>query len=142
MDPFLIAAGIGAIGKLFGGVTSFLSDKAEQQVDRQNAQQHLQEAGVAASQAIEQGDAVAARAAVATAANGGGFVGSGLGLITSLADTAMYNARVAAYRGRTQANADLYQAEVAKMKGRAALIGGILGAGSSVLGGMAQDAAG
>lgn len=140
MDPFTIAAAISAAGALFKGVTGFLGGNAEDQAEKQAAQQHLNEAGVNADEALMQGDQAAARAATQVAANGGGFGGSSLGVINQLSSDAMFNARAQAYRGRTQAQSDLYAGSVAKTQGVDSLISGVVGAGSSIAGGFMRQA--
>ncbi|HUO22694.1 MAG TPA: hypothetical protein VMU59_09290 [Caulobacteraceae bacterium] len=141
MDPFTIAAGIGALGSLFKGILGFGANNAQAQAQRNAAQQAEQQGGVAASEQIEQGNAAAARAAVQGAANGGGFGGSTLGVIQDLSNRAMFNARAAAYRGRQTAVNDMYDAQVSQANGANALIGGVVDAGSSLLGGWAKSSA-
>lgn len=140
MDPFTIAAGIGAVGSLFQGITGYFAAKSEKKVDQQNAQQHLQEAGVNADEALLQGNQAAARGATVAAASGGGLTGSAIDTINQLSQNAMFNARAQVYRGRTQANADIYQANVASKQMTNSLISGFTGAGSSILGGFMQSA--
>ena len=138
MDPFTIAAGISAAGKLFSGLSGLFGGNSKAKQEEYAAQQARDEAGVAPSQALAQGDAVASRAATQAAANGGGLVGSSIGVIQDLSQKAMFNARSAVYRGETEARAHLYQAKVAKAEGLQSLIGGVLGAAASVAGGVGQ----
>jgi hypothetical protein len=140
MDPFTIAAGLGAIGSLLKGVTGLFAGNTEAKAERNAASQAEAEGGEAASQAVQSGNAAAASAAVQGAANGGGFVGSTLGVVQDLANRAMFNARAAAYRGRVQAQNDMYQAGVAQAQGVQSLIGGVVGGASSLVGGFAQSA--
>ena len=139
MDPFTIAAGIGALGSLFHGVTGFFGAGAQAKSEQLAATQHLQEGGVAGDEALRQGDQVAARAATQAAANGGGLVGSSLGVISQLSNQAMFNARAQGYRARTEARNDLYQSSVARTQGLDALAGGAIGAGSSLAGGFMRS---
>jgi hypothetical protein len=135
-----MSAGSSALGSLFKGITGLFSANAENTLDKQNAQQHLKEAGVNAQEGLLQGDQVAAHGAVAAAANGGGLTGSALSVISNLSSQAMFNARAAAYRGRTQANADIYAGRVAKVQGLDNMISSVVGAGSSIAGGFMQSA--
>lgn len=141
MDPLtIISAGISSVGSLFKGLTGFFGGNAEAKIAEQNARQAQEEGGVAASQALAQGDQVAARAATQAAANGGGFTGSALSVISSLSQQAMFNARAAAYKARTAANAELYRGSVAKTQGLQGLVTSAADAGSSLIGGFAKSA--
>ena len=137
--PFIIEAGISALGKLLGGITGMFSSKAEAAVHERNALMASQQAGVNSEIAYQQGEGVAAEGAVRAAANGGGLVGSSLGVITNLSQQAMFNARAQIYRGQVASQGELYQAAVAKNQGQRALIGGVVGAASSVAGGFLQS---
>ncbi len=141
MDPFTIAAGVGALGSLFKGILGFGASNAQAQAERNAAQQAEQQGGAAASEQVEEGNAQAATGAVTAAANGGGFVGSSLGVIQNIANKAMFNARTAAQRGRQSAVNAMYDASVSQANGANALIGGALDAGSSLLGGFAKSSA-
>jgi hypothetical protein len=125
MDPFTIAAE--SASKILGGITGFIASNKKAQALRNAATQANAEAGVSAQQALEQGDEVTARAATQVAANGGGFVGSAMGELAQLAQRAMFNARAAVYRGATEAQADLYNAKVAKANGLLGLVGSVGG---------------
>lgn len=140
MDPFTIAAGISALGGVFKGLTGFFGGNAQAQAERNAALQAQMQGGVNAGLALQQGDAVAAHGAVTAAANGGGFVGSSLGVIQNLSQQAMYNARQQVYRAQTEAQAHLYAGQVDSMNARNALIGGAVDAGSSLVGGFARSA--
>lgn len=139
MDPITIAATIAAVGKLFKGVTSFLGGNAEARQLKMAADQHRAEAGVRSNIELEQGARVAATAATRAAASGGGVTGSAVDVLADLGRQTMFNARSAIYRGRTQANADLYNADVAKKQGTIDLISSVFDAGSSFLGGVGQS---
>ncbi len=141
MDPFTIAAGISAVGSIFKGITGLFGGIHANQAAKANARQANDEAAVAGDQALMQGDAVAARAATQAAANGGGFTGSSLGVISSLSQQAMFNARAQIYRGQTQARDYLYEGKQALTQGIQGAVGAGIQAGSSLLGGFAQSAA-
>jgi hypothetical protein len=141
MDPFTIAAGISALGSAFKGITGFLGGNQQAKAEKAAAAQAEGEAGVAASQALAQGDQVAAQGAVQAAANGGGFVGSSIAAIQQLSSQAMFNARAAAYRGATEGRADLYQAKIAKGQGVSSLVGSLIGSAGDIAGGVARSGA-
>ena len=133
MDPMMAAsAGMQAIGSLFSGILGFNAGNAQSDALKAAAMQANKEAGVQAQVALQQGDQVAARAAVQGAANGGGFTGSTLGIISQLGQQSMFNARAAVYRGSTQAQNDLYEAKVARRNATNQLIGGTIGAVSPI----------
>lgn len=141
MDPFTLAAGFSAVGSLFKGILGFGAGNAQAKAMRAAAQQAEAEGGLAASNQVEETNAQAATGAVTAAANGGGFTGSSLGVIQGIANRGMFNARAAAYRGRTQAQRDMYDASVAQADATNSLIGGTLDAGTSLLGGWAKSSA-
>lgn len=140
MGPLGIAStALDALGHLFGGIMGANAGSAQNKAQQYAAQQARQEAGVAAQEAILQGNTAAGHAAVQTAANGGGFVGSSMGVISQLSREAMFNARAAAYRGVTQSQSDLYQGAVAKANGVNSLIGGAVGAAGAAASGAATE---
>ncbi len=128
-----------ALGNLFGGLSASNADKEKAQVDENNAIQARQVAGINAQLALERGDQVAAHGAVQAAANGGGLVGSSMGVIQQASNMAMYNARAASYRGISEGQADEYAAKVEKANATNALIGGFLGAAGSAGSDVAMD---
>lgn len=136
MEP--ISAGISAVAALFKGISGFFGMNAEAKAEKNAARQAQAEAGVASSQALAQGDQVAAQGAVNAAANGGGLVGSSLAVISDLTRKAMFNARAAAYRGATESQAHLYNAKVDKAAGVNDLVGGLFGSAGSLVKGGAQ----
>lgn len=137
MDP--ISIGIAAASSLFKGITGFFSGNSQAKAMKAAARQAGDEAGVAAQGALAQGDAAAAQGAVQAAANGGGLVGSSLGVIQMLSQRAMFNARAAAYRGVTEQQTDLYNARVAKAKATTGLISSVFGAAGDIAGGMSAS---
>lgn len=141
MDPFtLVSTGLSAIGQLFGGLFGSNQANAQKQAYQNAALQAGEEAGVVAGQKLQEGQVAAAHAAVQGAANGGGFVGSTLGVISQLGQQAMANARMATYRGNTQIQNDIYQSKVAGDNATNSMISGVVGAGSSLIGGWATSA--
>lgn len=140
MDPFTIAAGISGIGSLFKGITSLIAGNRQRDADNAAAAQALGEAGVNAQTALQEGDAAAAHGAAVAAANGGGFVGSSIGVIQNLSNQAMFNARAQVYRGQTIAQRDKYEGGVAHAQGVQGFVGSMIDAGTSLVGGMARSA--
>lgn len=134
----IITAGIDALGQLFSGVSDFFASRNKAKAYEYQAQQASSESGVAASQALTQGDIVAARAATQAAANGGGLVGSSIGVISYLGQQAMFNARAAAYKGTTEASADRYKARLARRAGVISLISTIPSISGSLIGSWAK----
>lgn len=145
MDPLSMAStALSSMGHLFSGIMSFNGDQAQAKQYANAARQAGAEGGVNAQLALQRGDQTAADAAVQSAANGGGFTGSSLGVINNLASQAMFNARTEAYKGASQAQQDLYMSKVERANAWNGLIGGVIGAGGAAAGGvetgMAQSA--
>lgn len=136
MDPLSIASiGTSFLGNLFKGVTGFIFGNQQDALEKARALQANQEGTVNSEIALQQGNETAARAATQAAANGGGFGGSAMGVISQASNMAMFNARNQIYRGQTEAAADIYQGQVAKEQGINELIGGVFqGVGSAVTG--------
>jgi hypothetical protein len=142
MDPMSIAMmASSSLGNLFSGLFGASAARAKAKSYEYAAQQALAEGGVQAQQAITRGNAVEADAAVTAAANGGGLVGSSMGVISNLAQTAMFNARVASYRSQTEARNDIYNAKVQKQNATNQTIGAVVGAVSPIVGGAFEKSA-
>ena len=142
MDPTsLVAAGIHTVGALFKGISSLFGGIHANQAEKMNALQAREEAGVAAQQSVQQGEAAAARGATQAAANGGGFGGSTLGVLSWLSQQSMFNARAQVYRGEAAARADLYSGKQALAQGIQGGISGGVDAASSLVGGFMSSAA-
>jgi hypothetical protein len=137
---FPLAGGLSALGSLFSGITTWVSDGRKATALDHAALQSSEEAGVNAQEQLQQGDATAAEGAVRAAANGGGMTGSSMGVIANLSNEAMFNARTQIYRGNVERQNDLYEAGTERAAGTDALIGAGIGAGSSLVGGMMQGA--
>lgn len=132
MDPMeLAAAGTSVLGGLFSGLTGMSAADQQAAAYKLAAKRSEDEAGVNANEALEQGDQTAARSATQAAANGGGLVGSSLGVIQQASSAAMFNARADSYRGLTAADSDLYDAQIAKDNGVNSLLGGLIGSAAS-----------
>lgn len=142
MDPLSIAQiASSSLGNLFSGLFGASAASARAKAYGAAADQAEAEGGVAAQEAILRGNAVAAHAAVQTAANGGGFTGSSLGVISQLSQQAMFNARAASYRANTIAIADRYNTKVQKADSLNDYIGAGIGAVSPAVGGGIENAA-
>ena len=139
MDPFLVAGGLSSMGNLLGGVTNYFSEMAQAKQDENNGLVTSENAGINSSIQLQQGNAVAAEAATRAAANGGGLVGSSMGIITNLATQAMYNARQTIYRGAVTNQQALYEAKVARANAILGLVGGGIKAATSMVGGWANQ---
>lgn len=140
MDPVTAAALAAIAGNLFKGFTAFFGGRAEAKQEEYNATTAKQEAQVRSNIALEEGDRVAASAAVQAAASGGGTDGSALHVLGDLGRQAMFNARSAQYEGAAEASADLARGREAKAAGRRALIGSVVGAADTFLSSAADKA--
>lgn len=135
-----LSTGLNVFGKLFGGLTAFNGDNAQAKAEEYAAQEAGAQGGVNAQLALQRGDQVAAQGAVQAAANGGGFTGSALNVISNLSQQAEFNARAETYRANSEIRNDLYQAKVDHANGLDSLIGGFMGAGGAAAGGLANQA--
>lgn len=138
MDPFTITMATMAIGNLFSGLFGASAARSRAKAEEAAAHQALAEAGVQSQNAILHGDAVEANAATQVAANGGGFVGSSMGVIDQLARQSMFNARVANYRGQTEAQAHMYNAKVDKQDATNQMIGAALSTVAPIVSGAVE----
>lgn len=134
----MASTGLGVLGNVFQGVMSLTSGLQQQKQEQAAATQAKQLGGVNANVALLQGDETAARGATQAAANGGTIGGTSLGVIQQASNAAMFNARTAAYRGLSQANADIYQGEVDRDNGINGLLGGLVGAAGTGVSGAAN----
>lgn len=142
MSPLSIAQiGAQSLGNMFSGLFAGQAANARAKAYEEAARQAEQEGGVAAQNAVQRGDAVAARAAVQAAVNGGGFTGSSLGIISNLSSQAMYGARLATYRAQTEARNDLYNAKVQKQDATNDFIGAAVSTISPMVGGTLENSA-
>lgn len=140
MGLSMLSGGLGAIGSLLGGIGALTAGTAQQKAYNAAARQARQEAGVNSSIALDQGTRAAARGAVAAAANGGGFEGSAISVLSDLSMQSMQGARAAVYRGETEARRDEYMGKVARAQGNLGLVKGLLGMGGSLLSGAQSSA--
>lgn len=141
MTPGMLAAGVSAVGKIIGGFGAKRAAKARAKALTQAARNARQEAGIAASLALEDSDRTGARAAtLAAASGGGGLQGSALAVIDDLARQGMYRARQTVRDGLSQSTALLNDATTAKRQGSLDLFSSVIDAGSTVLGQMGADA--
>lgn len=137
----LLAAGVSAVGSIFGGIGRSRAAKARARQLQNAARNARQEAGVRASLALEDSDRVGARAAVAAAAGGGGGLqGSALDVIDDLARQGVYRARQTVRDGLAESTSLLNDATTAKRQGSLDLFSSVIDAGSTVLGGIGMEA--
>lgn len=139
--PVMLAAGLQAVGSLFGGFGRRQASRARAKALGYAARNARREAGINASIALEDSDRVGARAAtLAAASGGGGLQGSALGVIDDLARQGMYRARQTVRDGLSQSIALLQDATTAKRQGDLELFSSVIEAGSTVLGQMGASA--
>lgn len=132
----LIAAGLGAAGKIAGGITARSAAKARARALEDQSRQALAESGIAAMVGMED-DERAIAAATTRAAAGGGTGGSTTRVLADLERQSAQRARGTIYRGQMESrNAD-YEAKVSLEEGRQALIGSVISAGAQVAGALA-----
>ena len=131
----MLSAGIGAVGSLFKGITGLIAGNRQEDAFRKQGEEAEMQAGVNSEVALQQGNAAAGEAAARTAANGGGFVGSSMGVIQDLSNQAMFNARSKIYQGNAENQRDIYQGQVARAQGMSDMVGGVIGAAGSLAGG-------
>lgn len=137
----IIAAGLGAVGKIIGGIGANNAAKARAQSLEMGAQQALNESGIAAQMGLEDDERVAGRlATMAGAGIGGGLGGSSMAVLGDLGRQSLMKARNVVYRGQTEAWAKRNDATVTRMQGQVDLTTSILSAGSSMLGAFASGA--
>lgn len=136
-----VAAGMKAVGSLFGGFGKYRQGKARAKALKFAARNARREAGINASIALEESDRVGARAAtLAAASGGGGLQGSALAVIDDLARQGMYRARQTVRDGLAQSVALMDEATAARRQAELDLFTGVWGAGTSFLGGLGQQA--
>lgn len=144
MDPVsasvMISAGISSIGKLFKGFMGWQAGKAQERQAKAAAAQANAEAGVKAQASLDELDRTEAEGAVRAADNGGGLSGSTQDVLADIDRRGMFNARSLIWAGATRANNALYEGKLARRQGALDLVGGVIGAGSSVAGGWADKA--
>lgn len=137
----MLAAGLSAVGSIFGGIGRYQQGRAKAKMLKFAAQNARREAGVMASIQMEESDRVGARAATLAASSGGGGVeGSALAVIDDLARQGLYRARHTVRDGLAQSQAMLTEATVAKRQASLDLTSSFLNASSTVLGQMGVNA--
>lgn len=133
------SAGLSAVGKILGGIGKKSAAKRLAQQLEYAAQLDLREAGLEAQLGLEEDERVAASLATYAAQGvGGGLRGSAQAVLADLGRQSLNKARLTAYRGDTAAWARRNDVKQVKFEGSQALTGGILGAGSTLLGAAAQ----
>lgn len=141
MGAEVLGASLAAVGKVFGAIGGYQAGRAKAKALTYAATNARREAGVKASMQLEESDRIGARAATLAAASGGGGIeGSALAVIDDLARQGLFRARQTVRDGVSQSVAYLNDATTAKRQGEADLVGGLIDAGATVLGGMGQAA--
>lgn len=144
LGPVGLAIGIASLGaKVLGGIFGANSAKraAKQraQLLEEGARQDLAESGIAAQVALDQGARLQGQAATLMASSGAGATldggGSALNVLDDLSRQSTYNARAAIYQGQTAARAKRLEAKATIKAGAQAQLSGLIGAGSSLIGG-------
>ena len=136
-----LSAGLSAIGTVMGGIGKYQAGRARAKALKNAARNARQEAGIAASIALEDSDRIGARAAtLAAASGGGGLQGSALAVIDDLARQGMYRARQTVRDGLSQSVALLHDAKVARRQASLDLTTSMFEATSTVLGEMGNSA--
>ncbi|BBF79921.1 hypothetical protein EM6_0498 [Asticcacaulis excentricus] len=133
----LAGSAINAFASLLGAFNANNAAKARARQLRMEADRINMEAGRSAMEDMRQSSKAEASGFVSAAA-GGGFTGSAIDVMNEFVGDSLYNARALIYQGQTQARNALYEANVARAEGKNALIGGVLNAGASLLGGYGQ----
>jgi hypothetical protein len=141
LGPLSMAStAMGAIGPMIQGIMGFVGGQQQAKQAKAAAAQASLQAGSNVQEGLIRSASTVGRAATLAAASGGGLGGSTTGVINQLAERGMFNARVAAYKGATQADADLYMAKVDKDNATNSLIQGFGGsATAAVAGGLKQN---
>lgn len=137
----LLAAGVGAIGALMGGIGGRQNGRARAKALDYAARNARREAGINASIQLEDSDRIGARAAtMAAASGGGGLQGSALAVIDDLARQGLYRARQAVRDGVAESIALKSEATTARRQASLDLTTGFIRAGTTMLGQMGLDA--
>lgn len=146
MDPVTIAlvgaAGLSAIGKLFGGSKASKAAKDRALALEEGARQRLRESGMEASLGLEDDDRLEGTAAVRAAAGGGGGLrGSAMDVLADLERQSLFKAKSTIYRGLSEARNMITEAKAERKDGKNAKISSYFSAGGSLLSGFASAAA-
>jgi len=136
----IASAGLGALGKVLGGVGANTAAKSKAKALEASAAMARDEAGVNAQLALSEAERALGRAATVGAASGGGLTGSALNVLDDLSMQGVFNARRAVYEGETEARNRLMEAAVTRQQGKVQLVSGLIGGASSLLGGFASAA--
>jgi hypothetical protein len=139
MDPVTIgltvaSAGLKIFGSIFGGSSAKKAANARAKLLEDAAAQDLNESGVNAQIAVEEGDRLQARAATLAAASGGGTAGGVLDVLQDLQRQSLFEAKAAIYSGMTASRAKHLQANAERKAGKDAFVSSLVNAGSTLLG--------
>jgi hypothetical protein len=139
-DPVSLAMGATAASGILGAGASVVGGIQAQQAGNVAAEQAAQESKAALEQS---GSQIAASETTAARRIGSAVAGAGASGVTAASAAPVLDADYAQakiqsayerFSGKLASTEDLYQGQLAKYQGNQALIGGIIGAGSSILG--------
>ena len=140
MSAQAAAAAAQQVGQIISGFGTWRAKRAQASNLRRAAVQARKDGSAEAQLAVDEAERAGARAAVVGAATGGGFDGSFGAVLDDLEQTGMFNARSAIYAGNVEANNRLYEAEIANVEGKMALVSAFVGTASSIAGQQMQAA--
>jgi hypothetical protein len=129
----IAGAALGGFGSIFSGIQQAQANTFNAKVARQQADQAEAEAAADAEQTRQDNQRKLGAAEAAFGASGVDLQGSPLDVLSDLATQGELSRRLILYKGKNQANQFLTQAAIDRSQAGAALAGGILGAGTTVL---------
>jgi hypothetical protein len=137
------SAGLGAVGSIIQGIGGLRAGQFNAAVDKQNAKQAQRE-GAAEAERI-QGQARAAMGEQVGAQAESGFqtgTGSAIDALRASGINSELDVLNTRRKAQAQANAELQKAQMARMQGQMALVGGLTGAAGAVARSVAPGGAG
>lgn len=138
----VVAAMASAAGTMYNANAQKKAAEYNEEVNKQNAETAAQQAHYDAEQSrLKNRRLLSAQRAAYAASGVDPDSGSALDVQEDSAITGEEERMVALYTGRTAANASLSRARLAKMEGKAAMTGGYIAAGGTLLGGTASGLA-
>jgi hypothetical protein len=136
----MASTALGAVGTMVQGVMGFVGGQQQAKQAQQAAARASLVSGVNTQEALLRGGSTLGQAATIAAASGGGLGGSTTGVLNQIAGKTYFNARMAAYKGITEAESDEYMAKVDKDNAINSLISGFGGAAAQgVAGGLKEN---
>lgn len=140
----IVGTAIAAGGQLFSGYQGMQAGNYSAQVAKNNARAAEQKSGFEANLIRERGEDIesSARAALGKSGVDPGASTSAAAVIGQSAQNTEMDALAAIYSGKLDANAQRAAGKLYKQQGRAAMVGGIIGAGSTLLTGISRAGGG